>query len=302
MMKYITSLTKDELLHNCVILCKSIDDYPCILIKNSIEKTNVSSFSTDNLEFRMNTVLENDNTTYYFHIIKSKKNDFVSVQQFTVVFDYIFKKIQKPIDDSELYILIDSIQEYFRITTESDKYALQIGVFGELLSIKQLYENGYQDIVKKYHKNFYSKHDIEISDKCRVEIKTTSSSNRIHRFGHDQIYRQDVDVYVISSILEPSEEGTSLYEMFMNVMELYNNPDSVFALQKLMKRCGVSNTDEGLKFALKKAVDDLRFYDAKSLPRIEQAAPNGVTNIAYDVDCSLANDMLLSQFVDILNA
>lgn len=298
MMKYIANLSRDELNNNVVILCKNNDDFPCVLVKNSTEKTQLSSFSTDNLEFRMNTLLECDNEKYYFHIIRSKKSDFISNQQFLIIYNYVFKKISNSIDETELYSLIDSIQEYFRITTDPEKYKMQLGVFGELLSIKMLYENGYKNVINKYHKNFYSKHDIEISDKLRIEIKSSSGEKRIHHFKHDQIFREDIEVYVMSSILEPSQEGYSLYEMFNDVMDIYESADSIFALQKLMKKCGVSEQEKGLQFALEKAKKDLKCFNAADLPKIEGKTPDGVTNISYDVDCSFAQEIHINDLIE----
>lgn len=299
---YITSISEEELSNNCVLSCINENNLPCILIKNSLEKTTTTSFSTDNLDVKFNSVLQFQDEDFYFHIITSKINDEYSINQFETIFDYVFDKITNPIDENDLYALIDSLQEYFRISPDLDSKKLQIGVFGELLAIKELYDNGYHEITNKYHKNFYLKHDIEISRDTRVEIKTTNGTNRIHRFGHDQIYREDIDVYVVSLLLEPSQEGVSLYDMFMIVMALYDNPDSKFALQKLMKKCGVSDDNQGLCFSLDKAISDMKFFDAKDLPKINVSAPDGVTNIEYDVDCSLANNIGIEMFISILKS
>lgn len=299
MTKYITDLGQQELRTNIVIGCESEDNFPCILIKNSLNKKQISSLSTDNLAFRLNALLSAGDEEFYYHIVKSKKNDYVSRQQFKVVYDYIFNRIIEPVDDTTIYELVESLQEYFTISPEIDTYKLQIGVFGELLAIKVLYETGYKDILNKYHKNFFSKHDIEVSDKIRIEIKTTEKENRIHNFRHDQIYRKDISVYVISSRLEPAQEGLSLYELFVEIMRLYNNPEVIFALEKLMKRCNVSETSVGLKFSLQKAIEDMKFYNANQLPKIEADAPKGVTHISYDVDCSLAEDISVE---DLINA
>lgn len=300
MNKYITELSKEELRENIVISCESEDDFPCILIKNSLMKKQISNLSTDNLIFKMNVVLSADDEDFFFHIIKSKKNDFISRQQFKVIYRYIFCKNNSPIDDTSLYELVDSLQEYFSTTPEKDLYAVQIGVFGELLSIKVLYDSGYQQILDKYHKNFYMKHDIEITKDLRVEIKSTENENRIHLFRHNQIYRKDIDLYVISSVLEPSEEGCSVFDMFAEVMKLYSEPDSIFALEKLMKKCGVSETSCGLKFSLNKAISDMKYFNANDLPKIEMDPPKGVSNISYNVDCSFADSYTITDFVNIL--
>lgn len=295
--KYISNISKNDIDSNIVIPCIDEQGYHAILIKNSIMKEVSTKYSTDNLNVQIDTVLHFDNNGYYFHIITATKNDMYSISQFEVIYEYIFKKISEPISGNELNILITSIEDYFRTTPEKDLFSLQVGVFGELFTIKYLYESGYKKIIEKYHDNFYSKHDVEIDENTRIEIKSTVSEKRIHRFKHNQIFRDDVNVYVSSVMLEQSKEGVSLYDLFQNFLDMYDNPDSILSLKKLMKRCGVGEENVGLKFAESKAYNDLKIYDAKVLPKINIPAPDGVTNIKYDVDCSLAESLNIDEFI-----
>ena len=296
--KYISTISKDDIDSNVVIPCIDEQGYHAILIKNSILKEVSTKYSTDNLNVQIDTVLHFENNGYYFHIITATKNDMYSISQFEVIYEYIFKKISEPISGNELNILITSIEDYFRTTPEKDLFSLQVGVFGELFTIKYLYESGYKRIIEKYHDNFYSKHDVEIDEENRIEIKSTSSEKRIHTFKHNQIFRDDINVYVSSVMLEQSKEGLSLYDLFQEVIEMYDNPDSILGLKKLMKRCGVGEENVGLKFAEAKAYNDIKIYDAKGLPKINLPAPDGVTNIKYDVDCALAESLNISEFID----
>ena len=134
-----------------------------------------------------------------------------------------------------------------------------------------------------------------------MEIKTTVTEKRIHTFKHNQIYRNDVDVYVSSVVLEQSKEGVSLYDLFQEVINLYDNPDSILALNKLMKKCGIGEENVGLKFAVSKAMNDIKIYDAKTLPKINMDAPDGVTNIKYYVDCSLSEPIDVTKYIEIIN-
>ncbi len=296
--KYISSISKNDIDSNIVIPCIDEQGYHAILIKNSILKEVSTKYSTDNLNVQIDTVLHFENNGYYFHIITATKNDMYSISQFEVIYEYIFKKISNPISGNELNILITSIEDYFRTTPEKDLFSLQVGVFGELFTIKYLYESGYKNIIEKYHDNFYSKHDVEIDENNRIEIKSTVLEKRIHTFKHNQIFRDDINVYVSSVMLEQSKEGLSLFDLFQEVIGLYDNPDSILGLQKLMKRCGVGEENVGLKFAESKAYNDLKVYDAKTLPKINVPAPDGVTNIKYDVDCAIAEALNIDDFIE----
>ena len=284
--KYISSITEEELENNVVVPCTDEDGFSCILIKNAKAKTISSGYSTDNMEIKINRVLLRNGKDYFFHIIRAKKTDAYSRSQFDTIFEFVFKKIENPVDDIELSGLITSLEDYFKTTPEKNKREIQIGVFGELFTIKYLYDVGSPEIVDKFHKNFYSKHDLEINSKVRMEVKSTTSEKRIHHFKHNQIMRSDVKVILSSVMLEESKEGTSLKTLFEEVIPLFDDPDAKFALQKLMVRCGIADGEEGLSFAYEKALNDIRFYDAVNLPKIEKETFDGITNIEYDVDCS----------------
>ena len=301
--KYIAELSEEELIKEIVIPATNEQGYQCILIKNSVMKTIFREYNTDNLEIRLNSVLRNNDTEFYFHIIRAKETDYAIKLQFQIIYEYVFNKITNPISDNELLSLVTSLEEFFRITPDVNPHLLQIGVYGELLTIQNLYINGYREITQKYHKNFYSTHDIEISPELRIEIKTSTNEKRIHHFSHNQISRTDTEVYVVSSVLEESQEGKSLFTLFDEVKLLYDDAEAVFELEKLKKRCNVSESNEGIRIAYNKAINDLRIINAHELPQINSLIPQGVTGVNYDVECGFANYKTVNDFVsDLLNS
>ena len=300
--KYISNITEDELNDNYVISCINENNMPCILVKNSLVKTVTNFYSTDNLEVKFNSVLESNGNSYYFHIITSKRNDLLSNKQFETVFDYIFNKIETPVDEDELNSLFGSIEEYFRITPDPNNKKTQIGLFGELLTVKYLYQNGYQNVVNKYHKNFFLKHDIEINNELRIEIKATTSSNRIHTFKHDQIRRKDVDVIVSSLLLEEAQEGLSLFNLFEQIININTDYENIFSLYKLMKSCGLDEDHQGVVIAEDQAILNLKFFNAADLPQLDIDSVDGVSKITYDVDCTFAAPIPINNVIDLLNS
>ena len=295
--RYISNITKEELNLSFVIPCINEEGFKSILIRNKENKSTRIKMSTDNLLVQLDTVLKLDDEDYYFHIITAKKNDMYSLSQFNDIYDYIFKKFDSPILGKELMNLISSIEEYFKTTPEPNLQQMQIGVYGELLTIKHLHDIGLKDIVIYFHTNFFSKHDIEISKKIRMEVKSSVSEKRIHRFSHSQIFRNDVDVYVCSVLLEKSKEGKSLYDLFEEVIELYSDPESILYLKKLRIKCNLNEDNKGLTIAYDKAINDFKVYNVINLPKINISAPDGVYNIKYDVDCSLAIDENLDELI-----
>lgn len=298
--KYISKVSIQELENSVVIPCMDEEGNHSILIKNKFNKSVLSRFNTDNLDIQIDATLHLNNQEYYFHIITNNKNDNYSLKQFQIIYEYIFKKFDKPVGSDELIILISSLEEFFKTTPDPDLFTLQVGVFGELFTLKTLYRYGYTDIINKYHNNFYSKHDMEIDTFRRIEIKTTVSEKRIHNFKHNQIARTDIEVYVCSVMLEESQVGLSLYELFLLVISLYSDPESIFSLRKLMKKCNVSEENYGVRFAIEKANKKFKIFSASLLPKIEADIPDSITNIKYDVNCSSADDIKIEDFINMI--
>ena len=296
--KYIAQISKNELRDLIVIPCITEDGMHTILVKNEICRTTTTKYSTDNLIVKLNAVLIQEDEEYYFHIISSVSNDEKLLGQFNVIYNFIFKKFNSPILDNQLSVLISSLEEYFKISKNKDVLNLQIGVFGELFTIKYLYEAGYDSIFVKFHNNFFSKHDFELDSKTRLEVKTTTKEKRIHRFKHNQLVRGDINVYISSLMIELSKEGYSLYQLFEYILNQVDDPDLEFSIYKIMKKCDCTIENQGIKTSIEKVYDECRIFSSNSVPKLEESIPNGISYIEYDVDCTFAESIDIRQFVE----
>ncbi len=296
--KYIGNISPEELETQIVFPCFDEEGYRCILIKNAFPKTVVSKYETDNMIIKLNTILQFEEKDFYFHIITSKNTDHEAVKSFDLIYEYVFTKIENAVSDDTLARVVLSLEEYLRITPEKDSKRLQIGVWGELFCVNYLYNLGYLGIINKYHNNFYFKHDIEISDSLRMEVKSSVDAKRIHHFRHDQICRNDITVIVCSIVLEESQEGTTLLDMCKRILSLMDDPDEKLNMNKMMRMCGLSDEKPGLAFSECKAEEEMRFYDANSLPMLSSAIPSGVTKVEYDVDCSFGEEVDLNMLLE----
>ena len=298
----VEDITIDEFKKATVLLFVDDNNRPTVLIRNSTSKKLIEKGKTDNLEYHLNSVIEKDGELFYFHVITCLKDDPLSMEQFEIGFKYLFGKIAHPLRDKELAALIDSLESLFKISKEKDVTKLRIGVYGELLFLDYVYDNGYKSIFDKYHSDFFSKHDIELNSKNRIEIKTSVGSTRIHNFRHDQIFRDDVTVYVGSLLLEHSKEGLSLLGLMERILEKTSNPDFVIALGTIKSMCRISVEDPGPSFSFDRAISMIRVYEANSLPHLEIGDSLGITNVSYDVDCSTTEGLPIESFISALNA
>jgi hypothetical protein len=303
--KCITELSPKDVNERIVVKCVDEAGRDTILIKSSSNAKTKNTDTTNELIFITDmelAIVGDPEKHYFFHSLTCKNKDLESEEAFATAFRFLEDKCLAPISKEEAGSLFESLKMLFRAGSQRTDEALQTGIFGELLSIWRLNALGVKDIFKKYHKDFFLKHDIELTSAKRIEIKSTTSSIRSHVFSHSQIYRKDCQVAVISVLLEKAEEGgTTLFDLFVMVEKEINDPETILGLEVIRKQCGVSKENKGVVFSLEYAKQNIGFYWAKDLPKFECAEPAGVTNTQYLVDFARTKQIPPEDFVDWCN-
>jgi len=297
--KYFADISKEELRNSIVVPSLNDSGFRTILIKNSAPKKMQATHTTKYLNIKNNAVLEFDGNEYYFHIISCKSSSEFINRNFDVIYEYLFKKIGMPINEYEFSELLSSIEELFA-KFPGDLNTIQIGMAGELLTLINLYDAGYENIVNDYHKNNVSKHDFEVTSKLKIEVKTTVKPNRIHAFSHNQLTGLDLSVIVSSVKLQLLENGTSLYQLFMMVLSRVTSFESAFLFRKLMNFCDVDPNNQGISVPLDYSLDNIWYILSKNVPQLVEEIPNGVTNISYESVCDLCETIDIKDLIDLI--
>ena len=283
--EYFVNLDKNELLNKNVIVAENINGKLAILIKDLDSNPTSNYFSTDYLLLKTcSKIYLNNEYIGIYHIIICLSNESCIVNDFKNVFEILILKNSKRMTSFDVLNLFNSIDLIFKTTEEKENRELQIGLFGELITLKYLYNLGNVNIIDKWHTNFSLKHDIELDKLNRIEIKTTTSEKRIHTFKHNQLTRRDVKVFVVSCLLEISQIGLSLNELINEIIDLCCDINKINELQALKKKCGINNENNGLIFNEKLAYFNLKLYDSNDIPQIKENIPESITKISYDVD------------------
>jgi hypothetical protein len=290
--KYISQLTPQDVEGLIVVLSKDDKERPALLIRSSSISPDKKIEETSSLILITNVglgIAGSDGKAEVFHALVLKNTSDAFLSYFSTAAEFIQRSCPAPVSKEQILVLFGSIKELFQTEEEKEKAALQIGVFGELLVLRYLDGLGLSSIYDMYHDDFFSKHDIEVNKNTRIEVKTSIKESRVHRFDHNQIFRNDVRVFVASSLLEKTEDGLTLFDLFGQVEEKVHDANKFLFLEKLKKRCGVDSKNPGLCVSEEKAYQDLRFFRAEDLPHLVEDNPLGVTNVSYDVDCSRSN-------------
>lgn len=283
--QYLTNISKEDILANNVVECCDNENRQTILVRNSEENDEGVTFENEFFVMKNNFILEVDNNEIgNFHILICKKNDINSRNHFNRVCNYLFKKNNLTLSAEEMLKLFYSLETIFSTKINRDK-SLEIGLYGELSVINYLYQLGLP-CYKMWHADFFNKHDIEIDEKTKVEVKTTVKDIRKHTFSYDQLCRSKLNIFVISCLLKQCEKGLSLYELCRNTMNILKDSKQILAIEMLMTKLGLDENYQGVNCILEETYSAIKIYNGKDIPSLCNLVPECISNIHYDVDFS----------------
>ena len=160
-----------------------------------------------------------------------------------------------------------------------------VGLYAELYTICALHQS--MGIEQYWQSRDRMKFDFSITEKLKLEVKSTTKNSRTHHFRHEQLMTELYDIYVLSYMLRYDDEGLSLLDLILESKE-YLKTDS----KKLMKIDHVlKNVSEdrlrNLRFNRDYTNSNMHIYSASNIPKFNEVTPNGVANAEYD--CVLDN-------------
>lgn len=187
------------------------------------------------------------------------------------------------------------IKALFSNERKISKYELE-GMWGELFSMYNLKQYYNIDISNYYQKESKRKFDFSVTDKKKIEIKSTLKPERIHHFLHQQLDTDRFDIMVISIKLQKDDKGLSLFELIKICKTLFsNNFEIILYIETIVKNIEINELEE-LKFNLEYAKSNFKIFDAFTLPRIKEKNVDGIFNVEYDVDFSNIKNKKIEEF------
>lgn len=223
-------------------------------------------------------------TTKMVHILTCKEREQDRVLAF-IRLTRAFAQTDR--DNDQLYLakLFSSLSALFDKKKEVSDIELQ-GLFAELYTILHFREIEC-DISECWQSRNMMKFDFTLTEKKRIEIKSTLKASRTHHFKHDQLLSELYDIRVVSLMLRKSDAGISLGDLIEEINEYYYTQYPLLMHIEAL----VSHIDRERLYEVKydqlyiKA--NLRYYDALNIPHFNEKTPDGVYNAEYD--CVLDN-------------
>lgn len=159
------------------------------------------------------------------------------------------------------------------------------GLFAELYTIWDY--NSQLDLKRYWQSEDRMKFDFSISEKDKIEIKSTLKSERRHHFRHEQLLGEYFSIYVISYMMRKDDEGLSLYDLIDKTRPyLIDEPKKMLIIDKYIKNTSVE-TLKATRFNEYYMRLNRRIYKADNIPKFSEMTPSGVSNAEYD--CLLDN-------------
>ena len=276
----------DGLPHKLGLSSKGYPMFFVVTSENQFPTHNIErEFLSVQFDLPCTIVLENQNKKdNKFTIITLKNEDADLQNSFIEIFILMLLKLAPDTTKRNLSIELENLITIFSALSLPPKKKVQ-GLWAEMLVVEQ--SSNPDLMLANWHTQPNSKYDFS-NGRDKIEVKSTSSEERLHRFSLDQLNPSANSQLLIASatVRECAESETGL-----SVFDLYNRIVERVAVNVLRLPC-YTVIAETLGNSLPKAKkvyfdhveasDSLAFFNALSVPKIDKSTvPKDVTEVKF---------------------
>ena len=274
------------------------DGHLCAVITSSNKAMNPLMQRTKMISVECNTpihyVFDDGEQNAVVHIVRSYADNSKDNEIFLELVNAMINKEET--SDEEILETFRTLSSFFADRSEPSDLEL-FGLYAEvetILKYRSLQLENYWQTKDKM------KFDFSISDKVKIEVKSTIKSLRTHHFKHDQLVTSMYDIYVLSYMFRLDDEGVSLWDKLNTVKPLLGNyPKKLARIDLIIKNVSEERL-KSIKFSQQYIDSKVRVYRAVDVPKFNEYTPDGVANAEYDCNLDLAPYMEESDFIKCL--
>lgn len=236
--------------------------------------------------FNKNCILEEKGNTQeeVAHVLICKSQAKEKLEAF-IRLTYAFSEQVDKDDQYYLPRLFSSLSGLFDKERTVSEIELQ-GLFAELYTILY-FENNNCTIATFWQSQNKMKFDFSITDKKRIEIKSTLKPERVHHFRHEQLLSEIYDIRIASIMLQKNDCGISILDVVERIRDKHKtNYPLLLRIESLTSQVGEIQL-RNLRYDEEYIKQHISFFDAKKVPHFNEKSPEGVFNAEYD--CSFEN-------------
>lgn len=232
-----------------------------------------------------------DNQT--FTIITLRSNNEQLQRMFVEVFLMMLDMLPKNPTNMMVALKIENLLSIFSKLKHRPIHKIQ-GLWAELLLIERSKDSA--TTAKAWHSLTESKYDFTMG-KDKVEVKSTSSENRIHRFSLDQLNPSNNSRLLVCSVKVresgKDKNGLCIYDLYDKIStKVTDNEVRMHIYNVIIETIG-SDFEAARKkfFDYSEACDSLAFFEHTDIPKIEKSdIPEHVTEVKFSADLSHLTD------------
>lgn len=276
----------DDLPHK---LGASLEGFPMFFVRVNSSVSSVQNIVREilSVEYNVTCRLIDDNGNSQddsFSIITLRSLDVPLQTYFIEIFTMMLHKMQPIPSNRELSVEVENIIAIFDALTNPPKKKIQ-GLWAELLIIEQSTQP--EILINAWHAVPSAKYDFTLG-RDKIEVKSTSSEERVHRFSLDQLNpSQNSRLLIASTVVResgPAAEGLSAKGLYDKIRERVSAVDSQIRLFTIIAETVGADLAklENVFFDYTSAVDFLEFYDYHDIPAIaKDHVPSLVTEVKF---------------------
>jgi len=191
--------------------------------------------------------------------------------------------------------LVLTMVEFFRQLLAPARKT-QEGLWAELLLIRQ--SSRPDVLVRAWHMRADDRYDFS-ADRQRLEVKAAAGERRVHHFSLLQLNDAQVDVCVVSTVVEPSAGGVSIRELLDDIASSRQlSPRDVIGIRRVVAdvlgREWLASANE--RFDRDRAAASIRFLPAAAIPSIaSNCLPDELSDVSFRCDVSAVLGMTEQQ-------
>lgn len=241
-------------------------------------------------------VLENQETKdNKFSIITLKNSDEDLQYSFIEIFILMLRKLLPNTTKKDLSIEIENLITIFSALSKPPKKKIQ-GLWAELLAIVQSAMPA--TMLSNWHTQPNIKYDFS-DGRDKIEVKSTSSEERLHRFSLDQLNPSvNSQLLIASTIVREcgkSDTGLSIFDLYYKILERVSDNELRLHCYTIIAETLGDNLQKAkhVYFDYTEAADSLEYYNYLDVPKIEKEhIPNSVTEVKFMSNLSYVNPIV----------
>ena len=281
-----TVLSIDHMPHK---LGASQEGFPIFFVRTKSSQSSVQNIVREILSVEYDVsckLIDNDGNTQddSFCIITLRSHDSSLQSYFIEIFTMMLRRLPPTPSNRELSVEVENLIAIFGALVNPPRKQIQ-GLWAELLVIEQ--SAFPKTLIDAWHADPYAKYDFTLG-RDKIEVKSTSSEERTHKFSLDQLNPSlNSRLLVASTVVReagPSADGLSAKGLYDIIRERVDAVDSQIRLFTIMADTIGSDFAklENVYFDYTSAVDFLEFYDYHDIPSISKdLVPLRVTGVSF---------------------